>query len=246
MNRDHAFNRRANVLPRLARISAIGFAVSCGDAGAIDRVETAAVVSAVDVVSGAPPNDERVTRDAQIIDVLVTANTGEVEQGSTAQSKAQSQAVRDFAGMMVSDHSAANERLLSLAGRKGIQIESNAVSQELSREARSIADKLAPLSGAAFDRAYMDSQVSVHREVLAIIDDVLMPVVRDGDLKRLLVDIRKTVAGHLEHAEEIRGQLGGGLAATPHGAVGVFGAQDAARTFGRATLQGTEASTSVP
>jgi putative membrane protein len=205
MNRHHHVERRTGTLPALTLISAIVLAASCMDGAttkAVPESNAAPVSDRVAVTSG----DGQVRSDAQIVHVLVTANTGEVELGMLAEAKASASSVKDFATMMITDHNIASAKVQSLAQQKGIVPEDNAVSQELKAEGERTASRLESLSGAEFDRAYMDAQIAGHEKVLAIVDDALT-VVHDPDLGELLTSFRETVASHLEHAEHVRGEL---------------------------------------
>ncbi|HKO48298.1 MAG TPA: DUF4142 domain-containing protein [Polyangiaceae bacterium] len=56
---------------------------------------------------------------------------------------------------------------------------------------------------AEFVKSYIQSQISVHREVLTLIDTWLLPDERDAELKALTATIRVSVATHLDAAKMI-------------------------------------------
>lgn len=66
---------------------------------------------------------------------------------------------------------------------------------------------LATYSGAAFDRAYMRSQVDLHQWLLTSLDTVLIPSARTPEVRTLLQTQRASVAAHLEQARSIHGRL---------------------------------------
>jgi putative membrane protein len=63
------------------------------------------------------------------------------------------------------------------------------------------------LSGKAFDKAYVDNEVSYHQTVLDALDKTLIPNASNSELKNLLVKVRPAFVAHLEHAKHIQAQL---------------------------------------
>jgi putative membrane protein len=155
----------------------------------------------------APPSSD--LTDPEVAHVAVTANSIDIELGRLAQEKSRTESVRQFAGGMVSDHSAVNQQAAALAARLGVTPRDNAVSQSLQTGASEAKARLEGLSGAAFDRGYMDREVAYHQAVLDALDGLLIPTTENAELKKLLTDVRPAIAAHLEHAKRIRGTLGG-------------------------------------
>jgi putative membrane protein len=93
--------------------------------------------------------------------VLDAAKGGmvEVELGKLAQEKAASTEVKNFGKRMVDDHSKANDELQSLAKNKNMTLPT-----DLAPKDKALRDRLSKLSGAAFDRAYMNAMLSDHRK----------------------------------------------------------------------------------
>lgn len=83
----------------------------------------------------------------------------EVELGRLAAQKASSAEVKAFGQRMVTDHSKANEQLMALAATKGLSI-----SKSLPADMQKEHDKLASLSGAEFDRMYMQHMLKDHKK----------------------------------------------------------------------------------
>ena len=100
------------------------------------------------------------------------ANEAEIELGRMAQTKAQDQRVKDFANMMVTDHTQMLNRLHDAMGtstssthHKNKQTSTGSTgSMQLSKADQMTKNRLSKLSGAAFDRAYMDTMVQDHRK----------------------------------------------------------------------------------
>jgi putative membrane protein len=68
---------------------------------------------------------------------------------------------------------------------------------------------LKKLSGAAFDKAYIDHEVAYHQAVLDAIDKTLIPSAKNEELKGLITKVRPAIAAHLDHAKMVQTKLGG-------------------------------------
>ena len=86
--------------------------------------------------------------------------------------------------------------------------EDNPTSASLKKGGDENVAKLKQLKGAAFDRAYVDQEVTYHVNVLDAIDKTLIPSAKNEELKALLVKVRPAFVAHLEHAKKLRAQLG--------------------------------------
>jgi putative membrane protein len=146
--------------------------------------------------------------DPEVAHVAVTANSIDIDLARLAQTRAQSAAVRGFAGTMITDHSAVNQQAAALAGQLGVTPEDNAVSQSLQKGAAEARAKVEPLHGAAFDRAYIAREVAYHQAVLDALDQTLIPTTSNAELKQLLVTVRPAIAAHLAHATKLQQSLG--------------------------------------
>src|SRR3546814_8105677 len=95
-------------------------------------------------------------------------------------------AVRAFAETMVRDHDAVNKQALALVQRPNVKPEANPTSTALADQAAATRGRLAKLTGAAFDRAYVDNEIAFHRTVDTALRDTLIPGAHIADLKSLL------------------------------------------------------------
>jgi predicted outer membrane protein len=141
--------------------------------------------------------------DNQIIKILVDANTGEISAAEIAKPRLKVAAAISFAEMMITDHGNAQQQVLALASTKQLAPEKSTVSDQLDAEAAALLAKLSATPSNMLDSVYMQSQVKMHQEVLALIDTELMPSASDADLKALLTTLRAAVAAHLAQAQTI-------------------------------------------
>ena len=151
--------------------------------------------------------------DATIAHVAVTANEIDAAAGELALERSTNEEVRTFASTMVRDHRGVNEQAVALATRLGVTPAENDVSRGLQSDADATRARLEQLSGAEFDRAYMEREVAYHAAVLDALDTQLIPSATNGELRSLLETARAAVAAHLEHARSLSATLGGAEAA---------------------------------
>jgi len=147
--------------------------------------------------------------DAQIASIVVTANQVDIDAGKLAASKTSNADVKTFAQQMVTDHTGVNKQAVELVTRLKVTPEDNATSQSLKSGGDTNLTTLKGLSGAAFDKAYIDHEVAYHQQVLDAVDKVLIPSASNADLKALLVKVRPAFVAHLEHAKHVQASLGG-------------------------------------
>ncbi len=145
--------------------------------------------------------------DAQIASIVVTANQVDIDAGKLAESKGHSKEVKEFGKQMVTDHTGVNKQAVALVTKLKVTPEDNATSQSLKAEGATNIVNLKKLSGAAFDKAYVDNEVTYHQQVIDAIDKTLIPSAQNAELKALLVSVRPAFVGHLDHAKMIAADL---------------------------------------
>ena len=145
--------------------------------------------------------------DPQIAHIAYTAGLIDVEAGKLALEKSQNKDVRAFAQRMIGDHTAVNDQALALVKKLNVTPEDNATSQSLTKQAAATRTTLSSLSGAAFDKAYVDNEVAYHKTVNSALSTTLIPDAQNSELKSLLQNGLKVFEAHLEHAERLAQQL---------------------------------------
>ena len=146
--------------------------------------------------------------DPQIAAIVVTANQVDVDAGKLAAEKATAPGVRKFGQLMATDHTGVNKAAVDLATRLKVTPQPNATSKAIQEAGDKNLAKLRTLSGAAFDKAYIDNEVAYHQQVLDAIDKVLIPGAANAELKALLVKVRPAFVAHLEAAKREQAALG--------------------------------------
>ena len=111
----------------------------------------------------------------QFLSKAMESNTFEVRLGEMAVSKTQNNRVKEFAQMIVRDHTQAIDQMkklrdarmadsVSSKGQVDTKTTKNTPDVQLTPEHQRTLDRLASLSGADFDREFMDMMVRDHRE----------------------------------------------------------------------------------
>jgi len=156
----------------------------------------------------APPPPPPPLADGESVAVAKAANDGEIETSKLAKTMAKDKKVKDFAAMMVKDHTAANKRHAALIKKAKIEAKDSELSNALTADAKTRVETLKGTEkGAAFDKAYIDAQVEMHTAVLSAIDTRMMPGVQNPDLKAELATTRAAVESHLNQVKEIQTAL---------------------------------------
>jgi len=146
--------------------------------------------------------------DPQIAHIVVTANQIDIDAGKLAKSHTKNKEVQAFARQMITDHGAVNKQAGALAKKLGVKPEDNDTSKALKKGASENMANLKKLKDGAFDKAYIDHEVTYHQQVLDAIDKVLVPSAQNAELKGLIEKVRPAFQAHLDHAKHVQADLG--------------------------------------
>ncbi len=151
-----------------AAVLSLGFsmgALAQGSAGSSDstlsnRSDSMTSQAATSASNGkAASSDKMAKSDRRFLEEAYIGSMAEVRLGKLAQDKAASQEVKDFGQRMVDDHTKEIENLSKIAKEEGVKLPS-----QLDSKHQKTYDRLAKLSGAEFDRAYMKEMTSDHKK----------------------------------------------------------------------------------
>jgi len=159
--------------------------------------------------SATPPASSPLSDD-DIAAIVETINRTELDAANIANARAQSSDVKDFAKTMIRDHSTALHQEAALVTAEHLTPNTScATCQTLSTGAQEEATVLQQPTGQAFDRAYIDAMVHGHQKALSLIEDTLLPQVKDAQLKSHLESLKGHVETHLHKAMALQQKLGG-------------------------------------
>lgn len=121
----------------------------------------------------------------------------ELRLAKLASEKAENVEVKQLAFRLIDDHTSANNKLVQLAGVKGVTVPAQLPSGDAAQ-----ADRLAGLSGAAFDRAYTEQMIRDHTEAVALYEGEIRNG-QDQDIKNFSASTLPLLREHLQEARNI-------------------------------------------
>ena len=141
--------------------------------------------------------------DLQMAHAAYTADVIDIEYAKIALAKTKNPEVREFAELMIRDHSAVNEGAGALLTKLKVQPQDNPFSQALNAGAEAKRAELNALDGEAFDRAYAANELAYHHTVNQIVGDIWIPAVQNAELKEFFTQALVTFRAHEEHAHHM-------------------------------------------
>jgi putative membrane protein len=140
--------------------------------------------------------------DEMFVKEAAMGGMAEVELGQLAAQKATSERVKAFGQKMASDHGAANEELKSLAGAKQIVLDA-----ELDARHKATLTRFQGLSGAAFDRAYIEDMTRDHEKDVAAFRRESQAG-QDTQIKAFAAKTLPTLEEHLKMVRDLQREVG--------------------------------------
>ncbi len=143
-------------------------------------------------------------QDADFWTEAAQSSLAEVALSNVALQRAQSDAVRQFAQQMVTDHTQANEELATAAQSKGVTVPT-ALTEKRQRDVT----ELNSLDAAKFDREYMKMMVKDHERAVKLFERQAERGT-DADAKEFASKLLPTLQGHLAMARSLYDSVRGG------------------------------------
>jgi putative membrane protein len=141
--------------------------------------------------------------DAKFVRDATESSLAEIQLGQMGVQKATNSDVKTFAQRMIDDHTQANSQLAPIASQKGVTLPT-----DVSTLHKHAASQLSKLSGAEFDRAFMDQMVTDHQKVVAEFQHVSKGA-KDSDVKSFASTNLPTMQDHLKMAQDLDSRVGG-------------------------------------
>ena len=139
--------------------------------------------------------------DRAFAEKAAAGGAAEVEAGKAAEQRASHDKVKQFGARMVQDHGKANDELKQIAAGKGLQLPSAPDAHNQQQMAR-----MQKLSGAEFDRAYMDHMVKDHKQDVAEFKKQADSG-KDPQIKAFAAKTLPTLQEHLKLAEATHAEV---------------------------------------
>jgi len=142
--------------------------------------------------------------DPEVAHVAVVANQIDIAYAAIAKEKSKDADILKFAETMTNDHNAVINQASALVKKLNVTPKENSVSQKLLADAEVAKKSLRAKSGKAFNKAYIDNEVTYHKAVIGAVEGLLIPEAENGELKALLQNVVPALKTHLEHAEMVQ------------------------------------------
>ena len=144
----------------------------------------------------------QVAADSGYIRESASLNLLEVRLGTLAQQRSSNTAVKQFGQQMVSSHGAMGQQWSSLAAKNGLP--TGAILNSIQQQS---ADQLSKLSGADFDRAYMQAMVADHQQDAGTLQRI-GDAAQSGEVRQLAANGLTITQEHLSRAQTVASQVG--------------------------------------
>jgi putative membrane protein len=138
------------------------------------------------------------TADQGFILAVAQGGMTEVKLGELAAQKGTRDDVKEFGQMMVKDHTAINNSLKALAAQKGVSLPDN-----LDAKHQAMVDKMAALTGPAFDDAYIATMIKAHQQDAKAFK-AESAATKDEDINNFVDKSIPVVEAHLKHVTAMK------------------------------------------
>ncbi|HZE13884.1 MAG TPA: DUF4142 domain-containing protein [Chthoniobacterales bacterium] len=184
-------NKPAKLFLQMAVVAVIGLGISAHAAEKKEEKKTSPSPSAS--TSKSPATAALSDKDKSFMKDAAKGGMMEVEMGKMAQQKGKSADVKKFGSTMVADHSKANNELMAIAKKKGV---------DLSKEKPS----MKKLNDANFDKEYINAMVKDHEEDWSAFQAEAKNG-SDADVKAFASKTSAMIKKHLDMAKAAQAKL---------------------------------------
>jgi putative membrane protein len=168
-----------------------------------DRPADTTDVPATDTPAvGTSGRDANVAADGAFIDQMIADGNAEVELGRLVEQKSKNREVREFAAMMIEDHTQAGTELKQVAANANVTPRGD----KHAEDHNDLRERLGKLSGAEFDREYIKAMVDDHQEAVDAVEDKADGAQNDH-VQQWAAKTLPTLKKHLEQAKQIQEKL---------------------------------------
>lgn len=139
----------------------------------------------------------------QIGEILLTLDDGEIRQAEIERARGIDEEPRDFAELMIEQHSLHADRVSDILFVRRIEPVDNAVAASLRAETAATLDELERTPVEEIDIVYMRIQVTMHVAGLLLIEQLIDLAAADPELQVFLQETYDLLAQHRVNAEAI-------------------------------------------
>jgi putative membrane protein len=176
------------MLKHLALISALAALTACGQQTTSSNETETPPETLAPAASAMSAGD--------FVQTVANADAFEIQSSELAAQRAARQDVKDFAAMMVRDHTATSQQLAALAP----QLNMTAPTPTLDAAKRGRIDSLRTQSGEGFDDAYLDAQIAAHTDAVRLFEQFITSA-EPGPLRDWANTTLPKLREHLTHVQ---------------------------------------------
>ena len=126
----------------------------------------------------------------------------EIESSKIALNRSQNPQVKQFAQMMIDDHTRASDQLkATVQSNPNVQLPAG-----LDKKHQKMIDKLNSVDAKKFDKTYVDMQTKAHKEAVSLFKDYAHSG-KDQSLKDFAANTLPVLQGHLDHVKQVKSNL---------------------------------------
>jgi len=156
--------------------------------------------------AGAPASAPALS-DANIVAILDQANAADSARGRLAETKGTSADVKNFGKLMVAEHHMLRQQGQQLAKKLNVTPQAPAGDQSEAQAKTELDSLKAMPKGKAWDKAYIDYEVTAHQQVLDAANKA-HDAAQNQELKDLIAKAGPVIQKHLDRAKQIQQKLG--------------------------------------
>jgi putative membrane protein len=151
--------------------------------------------------------DDLSPEEARLVVQLHHVNQMEIEVGKLASTKGQHPKVRQYGNRLVRDHTQDDQRVTAFAKQRELSLDSAAQAQNAEQRAsmqkhQALMEKLDGLSGAEFDREFLNAMATGHEQVITQVRDARTQV-QDPQLRALIDRLLPQLEQHRNTAKRL-------------------------------------------
>jgi putative membrane protein len=142
---------------------------------------------------------------ADYVQTAARSDMFEIQAAKVAMDKSKSDSVRQFAQMMIDDHTASSVKMKAAIEKANVKAN---VPKDLDKKHADMLDRLKKTSASNFDQTYLQSQLAAHRDML----NLNKGYSQNGDndtLKQFAADATTVVEKHLNELQQMAQVKGG-------------------------------------
>ena len=147
---------------------------------------------------------EQPLNDLEIAHTAYTAGNIDIRYAHLALALSDDPEIREFAELMIRDHTAVNKKALALVKKLQITPQDNSMSQQLNQQAQKIREEMSQLRGKELAKRYAANELGYHQSVNNVVEHTFIPHAKNPELKALLTAALQTFKIHEGHAATMK------------------------------------------